>query len=145
MALAASKVLRLDLEVALRMVAHGTHFRRLLADDDMSAVAALPDDITLAREHHSILDVLQQLAIAFLVMFLDGAYEFKLRIKEPSRDSHAENMKVEAWWQIVAEWQQNEKKGGKQRFFPNFLPKVPILDIVVEADSLDAAVLGDDV
>lgn len=54
-------------------------------------------------------------------------------------------MKVEAWWQIVAEWQQNEKKGGKQRFSPIFLFEVPILDVVVEADSLDAAVLGDDV
>ena len=133
------------MEVALRMVAGGTDLGSLLADDDMAAVAALPDHITLTREDHRILDVLQQLAIAFLVMFLDGAYEFKLRIKEPSRDSHAENMKVEAWWQIVAEWQQNEKKGGKQRFSPIFLFEVPILDVVVEADSLDAAVLGDDV
>ena len=80
-------IFRLNLEVALRMVAGGTDLGSLLADDDMAAVAALPDHITLAREHHSILDVLQQLAIAFLVMFLDGAYEFKLRIKEPSRDS----------------------------------------------------------
>ena len=87
MALAALKVFRLNLEVALRMVTHWTHLGSLLADDDMAAVAALPDHITLAREDHSILDVLQQLAIAFLVMFLDGAYEFKLRIKEPSRDS----------------------------------------------------------
>ena len=87
MALAALKVLRLYLEIALRMVTRGTHLGCLLADDDMAAVAALPDHITLAREHHSILDILQQLAIAFLVMFLDGAYEFKLRIKEPSRDS----------------------------------------------------------
>ena len=70
------------------MVAHGTNLGSLLADDNMAAVAALPDHITLTREDHSILDVLQQLAIAFLVMFLDGAYEFKLRIKEPSRDSH---------------------------------------------------------
>jgi len=69
------------------MVAGGTDLGSLLADDDMAAVAALPDDITLARKDHRILDVLQQLAIAFLVMFLDGAYEFKLRIKEPSRDS----------------------------------------------------------
>ena len=87
MALAALKVFRLNLEVALRMVAGGTDLGSLLADDDMAAVAALPDHITLAREHHSILDVLQQLAIAFLVMLLDSAHEFKLRIKEPSRDS----------------------------------------------------------
>ena len=86
-ALAASIVLCLYLEIALRMVAGRTNLWCLLADDDMSAIAALPDNITLAREHHSILDILQQLAIAFLVMFLDGAYEFKLRIKEPSRDS----------------------------------------------------------
>ena len=82
MALAALKVFRLNLEVALRMVAGGTDLGSLLADDDMAAVAALPDHIAFAREYNSILDVLQQLAIAFLVMFLDGAYEFKLRIKE---------------------------------------------------------------
>ena len=33
------------LEVCLRMLAYRAHFRSFLADDDMSAVAALPDDI----------------------------------------------------------------------------------------------------
>ena len=59
------------------MVAGGTNLRCLLADNDMPAVAALPDHITLAREYHSILDVLQQLAIALLVMLLDGTHEFE--------------------------------------------------------------------
>ena len=59
MALAALKVISHDLEIALRMVTGRTNLRRLLADDYMAAVAALPDDITLAREHNGILDVLQ--------------------------------------------------------------------------------------
>ena len=59
MALAALKVVCLNLEVALRMVARWAHLGRFFTDDDMSAVAALPDDITLAREHNGILDVLQ--------------------------------------------------------------------------------------
>ena len=59
MALAALKVISHDLEIALRMVARWTYLRSFFTDDDMSAVAALPDDITLAREHNGILDVLQ--------------------------------------------------------------------------------------
>ena len=51
-------VLGLDLEVALRVVAGGADLWCLLADDDMSAVGALPDDIAFAREDHGILDVL---------------------------------------------------------------------------------------
>ena len=43
-----SIVLRLDLEVALRMVAGGANLGRLLADDDVAAVGALPDDVALA-------------------------------------------------------------------------------------------------
>ena len=43
-----SIVLGLQLEVSLRMVAHGTDFRCLRSDDDVTAVAALPDTITLA-------------------------------------------------------------------------------------------------
>ena len=43
-----SIVLRFELEVSLRMVAYGAHLGSLLAYADVSAVAALPDAVTLA-------------------------------------------------------------------------------------------------
>ena len=45
-----SIILWLDLEVALRMVAGGTYLGSLLANDDVAAVGALPNDIIIARE-----------------------------------------------------------------------------------------------
>ena len=43
----------------------------------MSAVSTLPYHITLAREYYCILDVLQQLAIALLMVLLDSPHLFK--------------------------------------------------------------------
>ena len=40
----------------------------------MTAVAALPDAIAVAREHYAVLDILQELAIALLVVLLDCTY-----------------------------------------------------------------------
>jgi hypothetical protein len=40
-------ILGLDLEVSLWVVADRTYIGRLLADDDVSTVGALPDDITI--------------------------------------------------------------------------------------------------
>ena len=45
-----SIILRFNLEVALGMVAGGTNLGSFLAYHNMTTVAALPDDITLARE-----------------------------------------------------------------------------------------------
>lgn len=42
-----SIVLGLDLEVSLRMVAHGTYIGSLLAYDDMAAVGTLPDNVAV--------------------------------------------------------------------------------------------------
>ena len=50
----------LELEVSLRMVAHGAHLGSLLALYDVTAVAALPDALVVAREHHHVLNVLEQ-------------------------------------------------------------------------------------
>ncbi len=40
-------ILRLDLEVSLWVVTDRTYIGRLLADDDVSAVGALPDDVAI--------------------------------------------------------------------------------------------------
>jgi hypothetical protein len=45
--LAVSIVFGLHLEVRLRMVANGAYLRGFLANDDMSAVGTLPDDVTV--------------------------------------------------------------------------------------------------
>ena len=74
----ASIVLGLELEVSLRMVAHGAHLGSLFAHHDVAAVAALPDALVVAREHHFVLDVFEQLAVAFLVMALYLGYALKL-------------------------------------------------------------------
>lgn len=48
---AESIVFGFDAEVCLRMLAHGADFRRFLADDDVAAVAALPDGDVVADKH----------------------------------------------------------------------------------------------
>ena len=55
------------------MEAAGANLRGLLADDHVTAVAADPDAVSVAREDHAVLDVLGELAIALLVVLLDGA------------------------------------------------------------------------
>ena len=67
------EVLSFELEEALRMLADGANLGSLRTNNDVSAVAANPDGITVAAEDESILDVLQQLAIALLVSLLDGS------------------------------------------------------------------------
>lgn len=64
----------LQLEVRLRVLANRAELRSLLAYNDVTAVAALPDAIAVAREHYAVLNVLQEFAIALLVMLLDSTY-----------------------------------------------------------------------
>src|SRR3712207_724795 len=60
------------------MVASGAYLGGLLADNNVSAVAAFPDTIVVAAENNAILDVLQQLQVALLVVLLDSGYQLKL-------------------------------------------------------------------
>ena len=71
-------VLRLELEVALRVVTDGADGGSLLADDDVAAVGALPDAVALAGEDNAVLDVLQELAVALFVLLLDLAHHAEL-------------------------------------------------------------------
>ena len=64
-------VLCADFKIALGMVAGGADLGSLCADDDMPAVAALPDLDLALRENFSRLDIVQQGAIALLVVLLD--------------------------------------------------------------------------
>ena len=66
-------VLCMDKEVRLRMLADRAKLRSLLADDDMAAIAALPDHVLIAREYDTLLDVAKKLAITLLVSLLDSA------------------------------------------------------------------------
>ena len=48
----------LYLEETLWVIANGAKFGRILANNDMATVAALPDGVAIAREYHTILNVL---------------------------------------------------------------------------------------
>ena len=68
----------MDFEVALGVVAGGADVGGLGADDDVAAVAALPDlDLALFKDLGG-LDVAQQRAVALFVMALDLADEAEL-------------------------------------------------------------------
>ena len=54
-------VLRVDFEEALRVVAHWAYLWSVLAYHDVSAVAALPDALIVAREHDAALKVANEL------------------------------------------------------------------------------------
>ena len=56
------------------MVAHRADIRGLGPDDDVTAVAAFPDLDTALLEDRLLFDVLQKLAIALLMGFLDRAH-----------------------------------------------------------------------
>lgn len=75
----ASIILGVNLEEALRMSAGRADLRRFRADDDVTAVAALPDLDFALLEDLSRLDILQEGAIALLMMFLDLCDEAELR------------------------------------------------------------------
>ena len=60
------------------MVTDGADGGGLLADDDVAAVGALPDAVALAGEDDAVLDVLEELAVALLVLFLDLAHHAEL-------------------------------------------------------------------
>ena len=73
-----SIILRVDLEVALGVVAGGADVGGLGADDDVAAVAAFPDlDLALFKDLGG-LDIAQQRAVALFVMALDLADEAEL-------------------------------------------------------------------
>lgn len=59
------------------MGADWTNFRSGLSDNDVSAVGALPYGISLAAEHDFVFNVLEQFAVAFLMVFLDGSHHFE--------------------------------------------------------------------
>ena len=63
-----SIILGLNLEVCFGVSAYGAHFGSHLAKVQVTAVAALPDAIVVATEHHATLHVLQQLLVARLVI-----------------------------------------------------------------------------
>ena len=65
-------VFRQKLEVSLGVVANRTLVGSRLADNDMSAVGTLPDTVAFTRENNLILNVLQEFAIALLVVLLDS-------------------------------------------------------------------------
>mgnify|MGYP006873004235 CR=1 FL=1 len=60
------------------MVADGAYLGSLLAYDDVATVAALPDGVAVLREDFLVLDVLQQAAVALLVVLLDGGHAAEL-------------------------------------------------------------------
>ena len=55
------------------MRTYGAYFGRLFADDDMTAVGALPNDISIFGEYKAALNVGDQLAIALFMLFFDFA------------------------------------------------------------------------
>jgi hypothetical protein len=67
----------LKLEVRFIVTANGALLGGVLANYDITALQALPDSITIAREDQTTLDVGQQLTIALLVLFLDLANSSK--------------------------------------------------------------------
>lgn len=66
------KVLGLDLEVALRVLADGALLGGLGADLDVAAHGAHPHLHFLAAEHLVVLDALDEQLVAVLVALLDG-------------------------------------------------------------------------
>ncbi len=52
--------------------------RSLRTDYDMSTVTAFPDLVTILREDHIMLDIIQQLQVTLLMMLLDGTDHLKL-------------------------------------------------------------------
>lgn len=75
-----------NLEVCLRMHAHGAFCRSLLADYDMAAVAADPYLVAFAREDNSLLYVGEQTAVALFVVTFDSGHgaEFTGDFGKPS-------------------------------------------------------------
>lgn len=60
------------------MVANGAHLRSFLADNDVAAVSALPDGITVLGEYLFFLYVAKKLAVTLLVSLLNGCYHAEL-------------------------------------------------------------------
>ena len=71
-------VLCADFKIALRMVAGGADLGSLCADDDVPTVAALPDLDFALRENLGRLDIVQQCAVALLMVLLNGGDEAEL-------------------------------------------------------------------
>ena len=66
------------------MVTYRANSWSLLADNDVTTVAALPDAVALTREYYAILDVLQELAVTLLVVLLNltNAAELNCQLRE---------------------------------------------------------------
>ena len=65
------------MEIRFGMLAHRTDIRRFFANNNVSAVAAVPNLITIAGEHQSALNVGKEFAVALFVFFFDLADPFK--------------------------------------------------------------------
>ena len=59
------------------MVADRAFLRRCLAHMDMAAVGALPDLVAVPGEHQTAFHIGQELTVALLVLFLNGAYSLE--------------------------------------------------------------------
>ena len=55
----ASIIIRFKLEVVSRMIAYRANLGSLLTYYDMTAVAALPDAVTVSREYDLVFDILE--------------------------------------------------------------------------------------
>ena len=64
-------VVGLEFEIALRVVTDRAALWGRLADDDMATVAALPDAVSVAREDDLVVDILEKLTVALLVLTLN--------------------------------------------------------------------------
>ena len=64
-----------DLEVALGVVAGGTHLRRAGANDDVAAVPTLPHLHLTLGKHLRHLHIVQQGTVALLMVLLDGGHQ----------------------------------------------------------------------
>src|SRR5574344_2172466 len=70
-------VFRFNLEIALWVGAYRANLRCCLADNYMSAVSALPNTITIFREHLLVFDILQQFTVTLFVGLFDSSHTFE--------------------------------------------------------------------
>ena len=67
------------MEICLRMCANGANLGRFFANHNVAAVGALPYRVAVFREYQIALDVLEQLFVAFLMLFFNCCNAVKQR------------------------------------------------------------------
>ena len=70
-------VLGVDFEIRLRVVANGTHLGSFFAVVNVPAIRAFPNDLFSLGKDLAVLDILEKLAVAFLVLALNLADFFE--------------------------------------------------------------------